>query len=203
MKFDTPSNQAAPTPAQLAELSDALVTATELDRLYEALTRHPRVLSTPGSCDVFQSCREQISQDMRLIEEQLSGLFPLAESPPDDDEKARQTGTLPLPPRTVSLPDVEPPDLSKSVFDAVKRAFHLEDFLLQQLQFSLASAQERQQLKLELRLKMILLSARQRCGLLEERYGFARGKSAVLQGLRKQTTRFLSLLQGQERHDLD
>jgi hypothetical protein len=203
MSFDTPSNSSAPTPGQLAELGDVLVTATELERLYQALTRHPRVLTTPGSIEVFRACHEQITQDMRVIEEQMGSLFPFVQMIKTSEDEARDTGTLPLPPRDISLPDVEPPDLSKSVFDAVKRAFHLEDFVLQQLQFSLASARERRQLKLELHLKMVLLSTQQRCVLLEERYGFARSKSQVMQGLRRQTTRLLSLLHGQERHDID
>jgi hypothetical protein len=201
MKFDSPSQPTAPTPGQLAELGDVLVTGTELERLYEALTRHPRVLTTPGSPEIFAACHEQIAQDMRLIEEQLGSLFPLAQVPAEP-ENVRETGTLPLPPRSVSLPDVEPPDLSKSVFDTVKRAFHLEDFLLQQLNFSLTSARERAHQKLELQLKMIILSAQQRGGLLNERYGFARSKSVIVQGLRRQTTRFLSLVKGEQRRDI-
>ena len=50
---------------------------------------------------------------------------------------------------------------------------------------------------------MIVLSVAQRCRLLDERYSFARSNSAFVQGLRKQTTRFLSLLQGEERQDID
>jgi predicted RNase H-like nuclease len=105
--------------------------------------------------------------------------------------------------RLAAFSDIEPADTQKSVFDAVKKAFRLEDSLRGQLASSLVSAQERGHRKLELQLKMILLSAGQRCRLLEERYGFARSKSVLVQGLRKQTTRFLSRLQGEERRDID
>jgi hypothetical protein len=50
---------------------------------------------------------------------------------------------------------------------------------------------------------MISLSAEQRCRLLEERYGFARSKSVLVQGLRRQTTRFLSKITGEKRNDID
>jgi len=205
MTYNPRPDPAAPTAAQLAELGDALATAAELERLYAALVRHPAVLATPGSRSLFLACHDQVRQDMRSIEEQLGGLFPLAQAAAGAEEEggARLTGTLPLLPRALSLPDVEPLYPGRPVFDAVQRATHLEDFLRQQLKFALASARQRRQLKLELRMKMILLSARQRGALLEERYRVARGKTSLLQGLREETTRLLGLFRGEARRGDD
>jgi hypothetical protein len=50
---------------------------------------------------------------------------------------------------------------------------------------------------------MIILSADQRTKLLEDRYGYARTKNLLFQGLRRQTTRFLSVLNGEKRTDID
>ena len=47
------------------------------------------------------------------------------------------------------------------------------------------------------------LVADQRCRLLEDRYGYARTKNLLFQGLRRQTTRFLSALSGEKRTDID
>ena len=206
MKFDSSSIPTPPTPQQLTELNDALVSATELQQLYAALAQHPRVLKTPGSSEIFESCREQLGQDMAVLDDQLERLQSLARFAPAEMEREGD-GTIPEAERIaaarLSFPDVEPADPQKSVFETVRRAFHLEDFWRQQLTFSLHSAQQRQHLKLELQLKMILLSAEQRTRLLEDRYGFARSKSLLFQGLRRQTTRFLSKLQGEQRHDID
>jgi hypothetical protein len=205
MKFDSSPKPDLPTTQQLAELRDALISTTELQQLYAALAQHPRVRITPGSGEIFAACHEQVGQDMAVLDEQLGGLVSLAHSAPiryeEADEEAR-SGIEP-PPRDASFPDIEPADPQKSVFETVRRAFHLEDFLRQQLVIALQSAQERHHQKFELQLKMIILSAEQRCRLLEERYGFARSRSLIFQGLRKQTTRFLSRLQGVPRHDID
>jgi hypothetical protein len=101
------------------------------------------------------------------------------------------------------IPDVEPTDMKQSVFEIMRRAFHTEDLFSDQLNASLRSAQTRKHLKLELQLKMIILSADQRCRLLEDRYGYARTKNLLFQGLRRQTTRFLSALNGENRTDID
>jgi len=206
MKFDSSSIPTPPTPQQLTELNDALVSATELQRLYAGLVQHPRVLKTPGSSEIFEACREQISQDMAVLDEQLESLQSLARFVPAEVEREGD-GLAPeiegIAAARLSFPDVEPADPQKSVFETVRKAFHVEDFWRQQLTFSLHSAQQRQHLKLELQLKMILLSAEQRTRLLEDRYGFARSKSLLFQGLRRQTTRFLSKLQGEQRHDID
>jgi hypothetical protein len=204
MKFDSSPTPTPPTPHQLTELNDVLVSATELQQLYAGLARHPRVLTTPGSSEIFESCREQVGQDMTVLDEQLEGLQSPARSAPTGlDQENDGAAAEGITPARLSFPDVEPANPQKSVFDTVRKAFHLEDFLRQQLTISLHSAQLRQHLKLELQLKMIILSAEQRCRLLEERYGFARSKSLFVQGLRKQTTRLLSKLQGEQRHDID
>ena len=93
--------------------------------------------------------------------------------------------------------------MKQSVFEIMRKAFHTEDLFSDQLGASLRSAQNRKHLKLELQLKMIILSADQRCKLLEDRYGYARTKNLLFQGLRRQTTRFLSVLNGEKRTDID
>lgn len=200
MKFDSPSSPTPPTPQQLIELNDARLSATELERLYAALARHARVRSTSGSVEIFEACREQLVQDIAALGEHLDdlSLTSAAASPGETSDDSATSASL-----LGSFPDIEPAHPDKPVFDSVKKAFHLEDFLRRQLESSLASAQERRHRKLELQLKMILLSASQRGRLLDERYGFARSKSVIVQGLRKQTTRFLSRLQGEVRRDLD
>jgi hypothetical protein len=204
MKFDSLSPPTPPTPQQLIELNDVLFSAMELQRLYAALARHPRVLITPGSVEIFESCREQLGQDAAVLTTELESLHLLGQSAPlaEAGEGTSADGTV-RSPQLAALSDIEPADSQKSVFDTVKKAFRHEDFLREQLNFSLTSAQERGHRKLEMQLKMILLSANQRCRLLEDRYGFARSKSVFVQGLRKQTTRFLSRLQGEERRDID
>jgi hypothetical protein len=101
------------------------------------------------------------------------------------------------------IPDVEPTDMKQSVFEIMRKAFHTEDLFSDQLNACLRSAQGRKHLKLELQLKMIILSADQRVKLLEDRYGYARTKNLLFQGLRRQTTRFLSALNGEKRTDID
>jgi hypothetical protein len=212
MKFDSSTTPTPPTPQQLTELNDVVVTATELQTIYGMLAKHPRVLSSPGSSELFEACMEQINQDLVVLNEQLESLLLLGQTAPPEPEPDAESDELHRAAveaeaeethRFHSLPDVEPTDLNKPVFDAVKKAFHLEDFIRQQLGFSLVSAQGRRHLKLELQLKMIILSAEQRCRLLEERYGFARSKSVLVQGLRRQTTRFLSKITGEKRDDID
>jgi hypothetical protein len=201
MKSEQTPSSTPPTPQQLNELNDALVSATELEQIYAALAHHPRVQATPGSAEVFESCRQQLNQDIAVLDEHLESLRVLGRSAPLATEGESEGPAAS--PRLASFPDVEPADPDKSVFETVRRAFHVEDFLRQQLEFSLASAQASGHRKLELELKMIVLSVAQRCRLLDERYGFARSNSAFVQGIRKQTTRFLSRLQGEERRDID
>jgi hypothetical protein len=199
MNPDPSSPPTVPTLQQLTELNDALVSATELEQIYAALALHPLVRATAGSTEVFESCREQLSQDIAVLDEHLEVLRVLSRSAPPVAGGAEESAPAGL----VSLPDVEPAEPGQSVFATVSRAFRLEDFLRQQLEFSLASARTSGHRKLELQLKMIVLSVAQRCRLLDERYSFARSKSVFVQGLRKQTTRFLSRIQGAVRHDID
>jgi len=200
-----------PTPQQLTELDDLLVSANELHRIYAALEHHPRVQGSPRSLDLFTTCREQLYQDIALVTQQLEMILTMSRSPSDSGgvklaggrASFTQTEGLPEHPSHGVIPDVEPLDGSKSVFETVRKAFQTEDRFDQQLHDCLRSAQTRKHLKLELQLKMIILSAGQRCSLLEERYGFAKSKTLLFQGLRRQTTRFLSALNGEQRPDID
>ena len=211
MKFDSSALPLLPTPQQLTELDDVLLSANELYRTYLALERHPRVQGSAKSLELFSACREQLGQDITLVAHQLEAILSMSRG-------RTETGTVALASDTVSLsqyvgmsdqntqgviPDVEPNDAGHSVFETVRKAFQIEDRFDEQLHTCLFSAQTRKHLKLELQLKMIILSAGQRCRLLEDRYGFAKSKTLLFQGLRRQTTRFLSALNGEERPDID
>ena len=211
MKFDSSSLPQMPTQQELNELNDLLLSAMELYQTYATLERHPRVAGSIKSVELFTSCREQLHQDISLLDKQLETLVSLSRSSQAESEaKGATEGHAPAivggadsASPMMLIPDVEPTDMKQSVFEIMRKAFHTEDLFSDQLNASLRSAQARKHLKLELQLKMIILSGEQRCRLLEERYGFARSKSLLFQGLRKQTTRFLSKLQGEQRHDID
>jgi hypothetical protein len=211
MKFDSSALPLLPTPQQLTELDDLLLSANELYRIYLTLEKHPRVQGSARSVELFSTCREQMSQDIVTLAEQLDAILSLSRT---------RTDSAPLPVKTNTaaltefvgmsdaatqgiIPDVEPTDTENSVFETVRKAFATEDRFDEQLHLCLNSAQKRKHLQLELQLKMIILSAQQRSKLLEDRYGFARSKSVLFQGLRRQTTRFLSALHGEERPDID
>jgi hypothetical protein len=210
MKFDSSSLPLLPTQQELNELNDLLLSAMELFQTYATLERHPRVTGSTKSVELFTSCREQLHQDISLLDKQLETLVSLSRSASSEDE-AKMAGqgstvaaggadaTSPL----MLIPDVEPTDMKQSVFEIMRKAFHTEDLFSDQLNASLRSAQGRKHLKLELQLKMIILSADQRVKLLEDRYGYARTKNLLFQGLRRQTTRFLSALNGEKRTDID
>lgn len=210
MKFDSSALPLLPTQQELTELNDLLLSAMELYQTYATLERHPRVIGSIKSVELFTSCREQLHQDISLLDKQLEMLLTLSRTTTDDASQAigervavshgaRADGTDPL----LLIPDVEPTDLKQSVFEIMRKAFHTEDLFSDQLGASLRSAQNRKHLKLELQIKMIVLSADQRCKLLEDRYGYARTKNLLFQGLRRQTTRFLSALSGEKRTDID
>jgi hypothetical protein len=209
MKFDSSALPLLPTQQELTELNDLLLSAMELYQTYSTLERHPRVIGSSKSVELFTSCREQLHQDISLLDKQLEILLTLSRTTGDDlqttgDERAALVqadsgGDHPL----LLIPDVEPTDMKQSVFEIMRRAFHTEDLFSDQLNACLRSAQTRKHLKLELQLKMIILSADQRCRLLEDRYGYARTKNLLFQGLRRQTTRFLSALNGEKRTDID
>lgn len=211
MKFDSSALPLLPTQQELTELNDLLLSAMELYQTYATLERHPRVIGSTKSVELFTSCREQLHQDISLLDKQLEMLLTLSRSSASVEGRAiDETGSVvpaagsgegPHP--LLLIPDVEPTDMKQSVFEIMRKAFHTEDLFSDQLNACLRSAQNRKHLKLELQLKMIILSADQRCKLLEDRYGYARTKNLLFQGLRRQTTRFLSALNGENRTDID
>jgi hypothetical protein len=211
MKFDSSALPLLPTHQELTELNDLLLSAMELYQSYATLERHPRVIGSTKSVELFTSCREQLHQDISLLDKQLETLLTLSRASADDDSQksgggqgafVHAGGSDPSHPLLL-IPDVEPTDMKQSVFEIMRKAFHTEDLFNDQLNACLRSAQMRKHLKLELQLKMIILSADQRCRLLEDRYGYARTKNLLFQGLRRQTTRFLSALSGEKRTDID
>ena len=211
MKFDSTALPLLPTPQQLTELDDLLMSANELHRTYAGLERHPRVQGSAKSLELFSTCRDQLHQDIQIVAQQLEIILTLSHAKPEM-RSARPTGDSTALPQFVGMsdadapdliPEVEPTDSNQSVFETVRKAFAGEDRFDHQLHCCLISAQSRKHLKLELQLKMIILSAVQRCRLLEDRFGFARSKTLLFQGLRRQTTRFLSALQGEDRPDID
>ena len=210
MKFDSSALPLLPTQQELTELNDLLLSAMELYQTYATLERHPRVTGSIKSVELFTSCREQLHQDISLLDKQLEMLLTLSRTTGEDDSQRAgdehavvHAGGGDGPHPLLLIPDVEPTDMKQSVFEIMRKAFHTEDLFSDQLNASLRSAQTRKHLKLELQLKMIILSADQRCRLLEDRYGYARTKNLLFQGLRRQTTRFLSALSGEKRTDID
>jgi hypothetical protein len=211
MKFDSSALPLIPTQQELTELNDLLLSAMELYQTYATLERHPRVVGSARSVELFTSCREQLHQDISLLDKQLETLSSLSRATVEEEGQknvienpamAHAIGEDVANPLML-IPDVEPTDMKQSVFEIMRKAFHTEDLFSDQLNASLRSAQARKHLKLELQLKMIILSADQRCRLLEDRYGYARTKNLLFQGLRRQTTRFLSVLNGEKRTDID
>jgi len=211
MKFDSHALPILPTPQQLTELNDLLASAMELHQVYSALERNPRVTSSPKSLELFTTCREQVHQDISILDEQMEGLMALThpsaqKNAPEryEDEAVFAHGDgMETPHPFHFIPDVEPTDLNKSVFEIVRKSFQIETLFTTQLATCLRSTQNRKHLKLELQLKMIILSADQRSKLLEDRYGYAKSKNLLFQGLKRQTTRFLSVLSGENRTDID
>jgi hypothetical protein len=210
MKFDSSALPLLPTQQELTELNDLLLSAMELYQTYATLERHPRVIGSLKSVELFTSCREQLHQDISLLDKQLEMLLTLSRATVDEEaQKAGEeraaviAGGADASDPLFLIPDVEPTDMNQSVFEIMRKAFHTEDLFSDQLNACLRSAQTRKHLKLELQLKMIILSADQRCRLLEDRYGYARTKNLLFQGLRRQTTRFLSALNGEKRTDID
>jgi hypothetical protein len=210
MKFDSSALPLLPTQQELNELNDLLSSAMELYQTYSTLERHPRVAGSVKSVELFTSCREQLHQDISLLDKQLETLVSLSRSSQAEHEgksegqaAAVAVGTGEAANPMMLIPDVEPTDMKQSVFEIMRKAFHTEDIFSDQINASLRSAQGRKHLKLELQLKMIILAADQRVKLLEDRYGYARTKNLLFQGLRRQTTRFLSALNGEKRTDID
>lgn len=212
MKFDSSASPLLPTQQQLTEINDLLLSATELYQVYVALERNPRVIGSPISLEIFTTCKEQLHQDIAVLDEQLEGLLTLSltssqrtsvDSAGNREAVFSQGDGEEVSPPFLFIPDVEPVDVGTSVFEIMRRCFQIETLFSEQLATCLRSSQNRKHLQLELQLKMIILAAEQRTKLLEERYGYAKSKNLLFQGLKRQTTRFLSALNGEKRTDID
>ncbi len=71
MKFDSSALPLLPTQQELNELNDLLLSAMELYQTYATLERHPRVIGSIKSVELFTSCREQLHQDISLLDKQV------------------------------------------------------------------------------------------------------------------------------------
>ncbi len=80
MKFDSSALPLLPTQQELNELNDLLLSAMELYQAYAGLERHPRVIGAARSVELFTSCREQLHQDISLLDKQLETLVSLSRS---------------------------------------------------------------------------------------------------------------------------
>src|SRR5271170_1545369 len=80
MKFDSSALPLLPTQQELTELNDLLLSAMELYQTYATLERHPRVTGAPKSVELFTSCREQLHQDISLLDRQLETLVTLSKT---------------------------------------------------------------------------------------------------------------------------
>ena len=118
----------APTASQLAELKDAMVTASELLRIYATISRHPRVKLTPGSNEIFATCREQMRHDLMMLEEQIDMLGSHVIAPLAAQDEYAMENEMPVAPREEPMPDPEPAAPDRTVFESVRSAFHVEDF---------------------------------------------------------------------------
>src|SRR5271170_3201169 len=78
MKFDSSSLPMLPTPQQLTELNDLLVSTTELYKLYASLERHPRIMGSPRSLELFSTFSDQLRQDISVLDKQLEILLTLS-----------------------------------------------------------------------------------------------------------------------------
>src|SRR5580658_5967432 len=80
MKFDSSALPLLPTPQQLTELNDLLVSTTELYKLYTTLERHPRIMGSPRSLELFSAFSDQLRQDISVLDKQLEILLSLSRS---------------------------------------------------------------------------------------------------------------------------
>src|SRR5471030_2858015 len=85
MKFDSSALPLLPTQQELTELNDLLLSAMELYQTYATLERHPRVTGSLKSVELFTSCREQLHQDISLLDKQLETLLTLSRASVDED----------------------------------------------------------------------------------------------------------------------
>src|ERR1700761_8980830 len=95
MKFDSSSLPLLPTQQELNELNDLLLSAMELYQTYATLERHPRVVGSIKSVELFTSCREQLHQDISLLDKQLETLVSLSRSSQAEVEKGATEGQAP------------------------------------------------------------------------------------------------------------
>src|ERR1700683_1777274 len=133
MKFDSSSLPQMPTQQELNELNDLLLSAMELYQTYATLERHPRVAGSIKSVELFTSCREQLHQDISLLDKQLETLVSLSRSA-ENEGKGAVEGQAPAivgggdsASPMMLIPDVEPTDMKQSVFEIMRKAFHTED----------------------------------------------------------------------------
>src|SRR5271155_5047090 len=91
MKFDSSALPILPTQQELTELNDLLLSAMELYQSYATLERHPRVVGSTKSVELFTSCREQLHQDISLLDKQLETLVSLSRST-NSEEEGRTSG---------------------------------------------------------------------------------------------------------------
>src|ERR1700722_16178077 len=85
MKFDSSALPLLPTQQELTELNDLLLSAMELYQTYATLERHPRVTGSAKSVELFTACREQLHQDISLLDKQLETLLTLSRATSEDD----------------------------------------------------------------------------------------------------------------------
>src|ERR1700733_4505074 len=114
MKFDSSSLPQMPTQQELNELNDLLLSAMELYQTYATLERHPRVVGSVKSVELFTSCREQLHQDISLLDKQLETLVSLSRSQAEEEAKSAEghapaiVGHSDAASPMMLIPDVEP-----------------------------------------------------------------------------------------------
>src|SRR5271167_3668864 len=87
MKFDSSALPLLPTQQELTELNDLLLSAMELHQTFATLERHPRVVGSSKSVELFTSCREQLHQDITLLDKQLEMLLSLSRATAEGDSQ--------------------------------------------------------------------------------------------------------------------
>src|SRR5271155_2414395 len=115
MKFDSSALPLLPTQQELTELNDLLLSAMELHQTYATLERHPRVTGSSKSVELFTSCREQLHQDISLLDKQLEMLLTLSRATAEEETQKSEepaafahAGSSDGPHPLLLIPDVEP-----------------------------------------------------------------------------------------------
>ena len=185
MKFDPAASPLGPTPQQFADLGDLLITVEELYTIYGILEHHYEIQGSIKELELFSVCRDQLDQESKTLRDLIDHLRTGYRT-----ERDRvQSGTNPF--HYEIIPDIQVPNANEQFLDLVRRALRQEFFLEKQLSASLALAQNRHQVKLELQLKMAVLGTGQRQTLLDDQYGAALSNS-LLEGLKRKTSRLFS-----------